>query len=598
MDCFGTMNKINACVISILIFAAVCAFDTSLSFAENESEKLGQARTLVERKAYAEALEIYTQIGDWLRRDPGLVIEWARVYAYADRHPEAIELFEEVRSSYPSRARGILRELAEQYKWDGQLDRSITVYREALHNEPDNMVVLLGLAQALVWGGQHREAIEEYDSILHADPGSIPALLGKAEVLSWRDKLEEASILHKRVLEIDPKNIHALNGVARILVWQGYHRKGARQYKEILKEYPDNLDSLEGLAFAYNWAGDETRALEILDKLFSLEPDREHARNLYYKIKNSRQPYGTSFNRYSHDKNGLRIFTTGARGGIYPWDGAKAEGIYEWLTHSNPDHNDNSPVSGHKGGIGFSQRLGKHVNFDSFLYLTNFDVKDFTPFTTNTWLTIKPSDMWSFYLSYNRETFEDIDSIMNEIVVDSGSVAVDYRPDRWWFFSANYKRGDYNDGNTQDSLLAKTEFRLNQDPYMKVYYNYYFSDWSEQIGHGYFNPFSIQAHTLGIYSSVNLSKKLFIEGQGSVGYEVLNPPEHHPTYFGTLGLSYRLTENWLISARGEYFDARPDSHNLKGYSKKSVFLTATYSFGAEPGKLITATESSRPVTGR
>ena len=58
--------------------------------------RLGQARLLVEQKQYPAALEIYTEIESWLWRDPGLIIEMARVQTYADRHAEAIRLFEAV----------------------------------------------------------------------------------------------------------------------------------------------------------------------------------------------------------------------------------------------------------------------------------------------------------------------------------------------------------------------------------------------------------------------------------------------------------------------------------------------------------------------
>ncbi|MFA5272491.1 MAG: hypothetical protein WC412_09185, partial [Candidatus Omnitrophota bacterium] len=105
---------------SILFFLILFCASRVLA-EEGFDDSLRQARKLVDDKSYAEALDVYSRIGKELRRDPGLVIEWARVYTYADRHEEAIKLFEEVLSNYPERSSEILRELADQYKWSGQL---------------------------------------------------------------------------------------------------------------------------------------------------------------------------------------------------------------------------------------------------------------------------------------------------------------------------------------------------------------------------------------------------------------------------------------------------------------------------------------------
>ncbi|MBN1872410.1 MAG: tetratricopeptide repeat protein, partial [Candidatus Omnitrophica bacterium] len=576
----------------------------------DESKLIDIARAYVDLKEYNRALDIYSGIEPWIRKGPSLMIEWARVCTYADKHKEAIELFEEVRRDYPENEKELIRELAEQYKWDGQYEKSIETYKRGLSIDPDNMALQLGMAQAYAMSGRHEEAMESYDLLLEKDPSSIEALLGKAEILSWRDQLEAAIGLYKRVLELDSQNIHALTGNARILVWQGYYRSGIDEYEKTLVLYPDNLDALEGLAFAYHWMGNEQKSVDTLEHLLELDKGRQYARKLYYQIRNSRTPYASSSSRYSHDKNGLRIFSSRLTSGLYPEMETNTEFIYEYLRYSNPNHNDSSPVSGQRGGVGYSKRFSDLLSFDSYLYLTNYDTKDFTPFTTNTWLTFSPNDMWKIYLGYDRETIEDIDSVRNEIVVDSGSLTADFRPNRWWYFSAKYKRGYYNDGNTQDTYLGKVEYRIHQDPYAKLYYNIYYSDWDAQKSHGYFNPYSIISHALGLYGSTNITKKLFIEGQSSIGYEFQNPPMSHPTYYAALGLNYRISEEWLMSLRGEYFNARPDEDTDKGYDKRTAYLTLTYSGAEKPEreeisekperegyeKLPDATEPARPVT--
>jgi tetratricopeptide (TPR) repeat protein len=175
----------------LVFFVFSCA--AGRVFADDRfDQELGRARGLVEQKSYSQALEVYSGIADGLRRDPGLLIEWARVYTYADRHPEAIKLFEEACAAYPDRCADILRELADQYKWNGQASEAIKTYQRALTLDAGDPRVYTGLAEAFLWGGQQEKAIKTYEDALTIWPDNTQALLGKALVLSYQDKLEES----------------------------------------------------------------------------------------------------------------------------------------------------------------------------------------------------------------------------------------------------------------------------------------------------------------------------------------------------------------------------------------------------------------------
>ncbi|MEI6832315.1 MAG: hypothetical protein WCK61_06390, partial [Candidatus Omnitrophota bacterium] len=206
---------------SIFVLFAIL-FICSLAFADDGfDESLSKARKLVEEKSYSAALDAYARINERLRKDPGLVIEWARVYTYADKHAEAIKLFEEIRLAYPQRSAEIIRELADQYKWNSQVPKAINVYKEGLVLKVEDLQIFLGLAEALFLNDQKNESLQIYDAALLRWPDNQQALLGKANVLSFADKLEESYALYQKVLDQDPGNLNALNSQARILVWQG-----------------------------------------------------------------------------------------------------------------------------------------------------------------------------------------------------------------------------------------------------------------------------------------------------------------------------------------------------------------------------------------
>jgi len=237
------------------------------------------------------------------------------------------------------------------------------------------------------------------------------------------------------------------------------------------------------------------------------------------------------------------------------------------------------------------------------LYEAQFNKVDFNPFTTNTWFTYKPDDCWRFDLAYDRETFEDNDALLNKVITNSPSLSVDFRPNRFWFFNVKYKRSYFTDDNRQDQVFSTIEYRLSHKPYIKLYYNYYYSDWGEpELNHGYFNPRSLRSHSLGAYTGLDITSKLFIEAKASGGYEFQRKPDishkksDHPTCYAAASLNYRLTNNWLLSASGDFFTTWPD-HGQRSYQKRGAYLSLTYNFGASPVGLRDATRPYRATGG-
>jgi tetratricopeptide (TPR) repeat protein len=565
---------------SLFLVASVFAEDTF-------NDKLNSARRLVDQKSYNEALNIYSGISEELHKDPGLVIEWARVYTYADKHQEAIKLFEEVRSAYPERSAQILRELAEQYKWSGQLPQTIKVYQEGIASKVIDPKIYLGLAEAFLWNDQKSEALQTYEEALKLWPDNPEALLGKANVLSLQDQLEESSALYQKVLDKDPDNLNALNSQARILVWQGYHRRGIIRYEEILKRYSKNPDAIEGMAFALHWLGDDVQAVERIKELLEFEPNRKEAQELYFQIKGSQYPFIRPSARFTNDSTPQTVATGTLRSGMHLNYSTAIDAIYE---HQVLDKKGASVprLSADRLGLGLSNIFTNTYEFHAFLYQAHFNKIDFNPFTASTWFTYKPDDCWRFDLAYERETFEDNDALLYKIITDSPSISADFRPNRFWFFNLKYKRSYFSDDNRQNQIFGTVEYRLAHKPYIKLYYNYYYSSWGEpELSHGYFNPRSIRSHALGVYTGLDLTRKLFIEAKASGGYEFQRKPDNlhkksdHPTAYAAASLNYRLADNWLLSASGDFFTTWPD-HGQRSYQKRGAYLSLTYNFGASP----------------
>ncbi len=540
---------------------------------------LQRAQDLVEQERYDDALRGYEKISEWMQRDPELTIELARVHVYADNHVEAIALFEQVLQRYPSYEKEIITQLADQYVWNKQRVEAMALFRHALEQEPGNVKYRLRFGKALTRFKQYDQAIAEYNVILGEYPQSVPAMLGKAEALSWQDYLEEADELYEQVREIDPGNLEAMNGQARILVWKGYHRRGETAYREILETHPEDYDALEGLGFALHWDNRQREAVDVFERLYELRPGRREASDLMYEIKYAQNPYIEQFNDYSRNSDGRRIQSHGAIVGVPLNYETLLEGIYQYQRIWD---NDDGNVNSHRGGLGIHHRFSNHLKIDSYLYGTYFDRGNWEEFTTDTKLTWSPDDIWRFKGSYERDTFSDVEAILKKIVVDSWSASVGYRPNRFWLLGGKFKQGFYSDDNRQESVLAILERRLSHKPFLKVYYNFYFSNWDKQLGNGYFNPKRFWSHTVGLYGSRKISPQLFLEGQISGGYESHTPPTYSPTMFAAAGLKYLPTEKWAIRLRGEYFKAWSDRERVSnGYHNAQVTLSVTYSLGPE-----------------
>ena len=527
-------------------------------YADSNEDTLKKARSFVEQKKYEEAIQEYAQIEEYIKDKPDLLVERARVFTYANAHTKAIKHFEDIRVSFSEHGIGIMRELAEQYRWNDQLEKSVEVYQQALASNKNDINLLLGLA----------------------------------DVLSHLDRLEESLELYERVLENNPENLTALNSRARVMVWQGYHRRGSDAYNEIILKYPDNVDAHEGLAYARHWQGQDGLANSVLEKVFSLNPEREWSKKLAFNIKKAQQPHITFTSKYSKDKNNLAIRTHGLRAGEHIDDVTRIEGAYEWLRFRQPD---NTIIDANRTGLGFFRSFGEEFEFNSTIYGTHFKRIDFDVVTANAWLTYMPDDILRFDFAYDRYTFEDINALINKIYANAGSVSFDLRPNRWWLLAAKYQRAKYSDSNNQDVLSAKLEYRFSHKPFVKLYYNYYYSNWGKSLNSGYFNPETLNSHTLGIYSGVSLTDKLFVEAQTSIGHEVQNNIQDSPTYFAAVGLNYRMTENWFAGLRGEYFTVRKDN-DLGGYGKNMVSLRITYNFGSDHSSDSSSPRITQPIT--
>ena len=557
--------------------------------------RLETARTLVEREEFNEAIKIYDDLGDFLNKDPGLLVEKARVYSYANRHDEAAQIFESILKDHKGYTPVFMRELGDMYTWARYFDKAVEIYRSALTLNPNDIVSQVALARALAWKGDLKEAHSIYDKVLTSTPEHIPSLIGKADAYTMRDRLGAAGKLLDKVQELEPGNVDAINMRARILVWQGQHHKGVDLYKELLDLYPNNLEALEGLAFGLHWADRDPEAFDVLEKLLVLRPSRKKANQLLGRIRNARRPEALLYGIYIDDNKPRTSLEYGVSVKSLLTAYLSVDLRYG---HKRIEEKESVEKELDADIVGFltSWHITRRLILNIDLQLTDYDQADWTELFYDAELEWRPSDTVYLDVGFDHDTVNSIEPISNELTEDSISARIKWKPDRMWDFSAEQTFGDYSDDNEKDSTLLIAEYRAMQTPYLTFYYNYYRGQWDTNES-DYFSPEDFNAHTLGAYLSRRFSVRHFGYLQGSLGREDHGEGvDNIPNYYLVAGYEYRPNDNWKINLRGSYFNS--DADEEKGhdrYRETQVWAGISRSFGGNVGVARADTVAPTPV---
>ena len=325
----------------LLIMAMLITLFAANAKAEIPERTLDRARASVEKKDYDSALKHYTTISKWLERDPGLLIEWARVYSYANRHGEAIALFETVAAKHPKRVKSFEKELAGQRAYlalnlarefiqKKDYTSALGQYDKIAQLEANDVGLLIEHARALTYANRHQEAIdlfekasksrpqdkavfsqeledqraflelekarvlvkdkkytealaiyEKLDKWLERDPGLI---LEWARVYSYADRNREAERLLKRAIaaggidvdkvqgELSEQQSYLILGQARAMVELQDYEGAILRYSRLGKWLERDPGLVIEWARVYTYANRHDEALDLLEKAIELKP--------------------------------------------------------------------------------------------------------------------------------------------------------------------------------------------------------------------------------------------------------------------------------------------------------------------------------------
>ena len=431
-----------------------------------QAQTLPEARALVDARKYAQALPVYEALLSAQPRNTDLLIEAARVYGFADRHPEAVATYRRVIEVDPSRARDVTASLAWQTLWSRDAKAALPLFAEArgFTADPKAQAELWrGTGEACVELGDNACALQAYRSALTLTPGDRDLQRRVATVLLWMDEYAEAEAAWRALLAEDPKDRRAQAGLARTLNAAGRHNQAVRMYREL----DDGTDADLRLdhARALRWAGYDTAAFPLLN-------GRDDFAAVFlrdWRVDREQKSYVWGGADYSTDADQLDITAVAAGAGTLLKPGLVLEGGYRFARLDSPqgDVDANRVQATLRGLIGTPGETPPGLIVPSLTLAWN-DYQGWTPITGYASVRWVPQDLWRITADVGREVVETPQAIGNRITVDVAALGVEHRLPPRWTVGGNVSALRFSDDNTRLRVYGHLDYAARFNPKVVV----------------------------------------------------------------------------------------------------------------------------------
>lgn len=197
---------------------------------------------------------------------------WNRCKVWKDSRT----LWTDVIQNYPNIAEA-QDNLALVLAQDGEVDRAIEHYSEALRINPQYDKAHNGLAFSLAKKGRNDEAIEHFKEALRLNPHFPGAHNGLAISLAKQGENGEAIKHFKEALHANPSFYEAHNNFANCLAIEGEYDEAIEHYKEALRLNPQYANAHNNLGKALAGQGKTVEAIDHFKAALQIRPDWDQA---------------------------------------------------------------------------------------------------------------------------------------------------------------------------------------------------------------------------------------------------------------------------------------------------------------------------------
>jgi tetratricopeptide (TPR) repeat protein len=448
------------------------------------SADLASARILVEQKRYDDAIIEFNTLLQASPANADLLIEAARVNAWADRHPQSAALYQQVIVVAPQRRADVVLPLAWQLAWNNQHQEAIPLFREAtMLNEAQKNEALHGLAESLAVTNQLPEALATYQTLSQqaADP---KARKGEARMLLWLERYDEAIARYQDILKTQPNDKDAQLSLARALNRSGRNLAAVSAYQTATQNNTAlDTDTRVERARALRWAGLEDIALQSLG-----ETTGQEAIDLRTRLKQETASHLRGELESSRDSDKLRInaFTLGWQQRFSQAD------ILDVSVRTAQIEQGATDIQGRQLLARIGTRLG---NTDAGLHwpALTLGVRDYDGWQTAAWkLQSKwiPKDFWRVDMEAGNETVETVTALNNRVTLNYVAASADWRFMPQWSATLGGAVLRFDDDNQRTRLIGRVErIVLRNQPRLTLgIEGMGFNDSNPTIYRGYYNP--------------------------------------------------------------------------------------------------------------
>lgn len=163
--------------------------------------------------------------------------------------------------------------LGETLSLQGELDKAIDHYREALRIKPDFLEAHLSLAAAFEKEGKDQEAMVRYIEVLRIEPNSPVAHHSLGVLLFRQGKIQEAMDHFNEALRIKPDYPDAHNTLGAALRRQGRDQEAIHHFNEALRIEPNYPEVHNNLAGVLEDLGKNQEAMDHYVEALRIKPD-------------------------------------------------------------------------------------------------------------------------------------------------------------------------------------------------------------------------------------------------------------------------------------------------------------------------------------
>jgi protein O-mannosyl-transferase len=159
----------------------------------------------------------------------------------------------------------------------GDADRAIAHYRQAVELRPNYPEAHYNLGRLLVQKGQLDEAIAQYEKALEINPADAQAHNNLGTTLFASRRVDEAIAHYRKALAIQPDYADASCNLASALLSKGALDGAIAHYSACLAISPDQAEAQYNLASALFRTGRMDEAIAHYQKVFELRPENADA---------------------------------------------------------------------------------------------------------------------------------------------------------------------------------------------------------------------------------------------------------------------------------------------------------------------------------